>query len=397
MDRRAFLSTSLAPVLSGLAAPSSDEFRDQFPILTDLVYLNMASMGPLPLFSSEGMRRGMEFQERLTREREYIGEVQNGVRARFAELVGADEDEIALTYATKAGEQVAIDGALHRLREGANIVTNDLHFSGSLHNLVGLRRQGVDVRIVRAEAWRVSPERMIEAIDDNTALVCVSLVSNVNGHVEDVEPIARRVHQAGGILYADIIQAAGAVPVNLHALDVDLAACNGYKHLLGVHGAGFLFVRRSLQGSGIPDRMFPGHVAHGYPPWLPAEAEEPYTFNPPTDARRYEAGHVNYIGYCACYEGIARLSAIGTAEVLKHAVRLKRRLAAGLPADRFECITPDLEASGIATFRLTDPAAVRGRLEASEVVVTLSGDRMRVSPGYFNTEADVDRLLEVVV
>ncbi|MBO6574141.1 MAG: aminotransferase class V-fold PLP-dependent enzyme [Rhodothermales bacterium] len=398
MDRRAFLASSLAPALAGLAAGRSADFRAQFPMLEHTVWLNMASMGPLARFASAGMDVGVAFQQEGPGDgrSDYLRAVQEGVRGRFAELVGAREPEIGLVYCTKAGEQIAIDGVMDRLRAGDNVVTNDLHFMGSLNNLLGLRHSGVDVRIVRALDWRVSAERMVQAMDARTALVCVSLVSNINGHIEDVRVLADAVHERGGLLYADIIQAAGAMPLNLRELGVDVAACNGYKHLLGVYGAGFLFVRQEVQGEALPDRMYPGRARHGYAPWGP-ELEEAYSWSASSTARRYEAGHPNYIGYCAAYESLERLLAIGPERVRDHAVALNRRLIRALPRARFECISPDPDAIGIVTFRLSEPDQVRERLASSGVVVTLSGDRMRVSPGYFSTEADIDRLTEALI
>lgn len=74
-------------------------------------------------------------------------------RAGLARLIGAQAREIAFVECTKQGEQIVLDG-LPALRDGGNVVTDDLHFAGSLHNLVGLRRTGVDVRIVRSKNWR---------------------------------------------------------------------------------------------------------------------------------------------------------------------------------------------------------------------------------------------------
>ncbi|MCH8873294.1 aminotransferase class V-fold PLP-dependent enzyme, partial [candidate division KSB1 bacterium] len=169
------------------------------------------------------MRRYIEFQ-RLGNKNgrlEYVREVQAQIRTLFADLIGAETSEIGLVHCTKAGEQIVLD-ALPGIEQGENIVTNDLHFSGSLHNLIGLQKAGRDVRIVRARDWQVSLEDMQAAIDDRTALVTVSLVSNINGHIEDLSALSEVAYAHGALVFADIIQAVGIVPMNVQQLGIDV-------------------------------------------------------------------------------------------------------------------------------------------------------------------------------
>ncbi|NIQ57849.1 MAG: aminotransferase class V-fold PLP-dependent enzyme, partial [Gammaproteobacteria bacterium] len=100
----------------------------------------------------------------------------------------ADASEVALVHCTKEGEQIVLD-SLVSLLGGGSLVTNDLHFAGSLHNLLGLRDAGMDVRIVRSRGFEVDLEQMADQIDDRTALVSVTLVSNVNGRVEPMKEL----------------------------------------------------------------------------------------------------------------------------------------------------------------------------------------------------------------
>jgi selenocysteine lyase/cysteine desulfurase len=376
-----------------------DPFRSLFPRAQREVFLNAAGGTPLGTFADRGLRRYMDFQRLGPGEGrdDYVGEMRSEIRGLFGGLIGAQPSEIAWVHCTKAGEQVVIDG-LETLRRGGNIVTNDMHFTGSLHNLVGLRRSGRDVRIVMGEDWDVSLEAMDAAIDTNTALVTVSLVSNINGRVEPLRELAEIAHARGALVFADIIQAAGIVPMDVRELGVDFAACNGYKWLYGVHGAGFLYVREDLQGTALPDRLFPGHVTHNYPPWV--EQMDPdagaFMYDPRTDASRYEPGHVSYLGYCAVYEGLKFISQIGVEAALRHSVRLNQRLQAQLDPDAYACITPNVPESAIITFVAREPTGLEGRLRAGNVVVGLSGNRIRVSPAVFNDEADVDALAEAL-
>ena len=273
-----------------------------------------------------------------------------------------------------------------------------MHFGGCLHNLEGLRRSGVDVRIVKGRDWDVPFDAMAAAIDRNTALVTVTLLSNVTGRIEPMRELAEWAHARGALVYADIIQAAGIVPLDLRAIGVDFAAANGYKWLYGVHGAGFLYVRADLQGAALPDRLFPGFARPNYPPWVdrPDPEHGDLTFAPRSDASRYEPGHVSYLSYCGVYEGLRFLHRVGVDAALAHSVRLNQRLLSQIDPDRYRRLTPDVERSPILSLAVPDPRRLEPRLRALSVVVTLGPNYVRVSPAVYNDDRDVDRLAEAL-
>ncbi len=231
MHRRRFLSCGLAgtigtcqlisrspstanETLSRCAIIETDRFRKMFDRADREVFLNAAGGTPLSTFALDGARRFEEFWRfgPADGRGKSFQQTQARTRSRFAELIGAETSEIGLVSCTKAGEQIVIDG-IPSIRRDGNIVTNDLHFTGSLHNLIGLKKSGVDVRIVKSSNWRTGLEEMKQAIDRNTSLVCISLVSNINGHIEPVKSLAENAHKCGAWLYADIIQATGIIPI----------------------------------------------------------------------------------------------------------------------------------------------------------------------------------------
>ena len=408
MNRREFLAAGTGTALGAAAltntANASDKgvaepLRSLFPRLDHEVYLNAASGTPLGKFAEDGLRRYEELW-RLGPAASSWSDVHgmlDGVREAFARMIGAKPDEIGFVHCTKEGEQIVLDG-LPKLAAGGNVVTNDMHFSGSLHNLVGLRKAGMDVRIVRAENWDVSTEAMAEAIDEKTALVSVTWVSNVNGRIEPLRELAELAHARGAYLYADIIQGAGVVPLNVRELGVDFAACSAYKWLYGPHGVGFLYVREELQGTALRDRMYPGNARHNYTPWVekPDAESEDYLYRARTNGRRYQPGHMSYLGYSALQESLTFLDSVGIERACRHSIRLARRLAERVDPDRYPCISPHTDRSPIITFTAPDPDRLWERLKAAKVVVTLAGNRLRVSPALYNDEGDVDALAEVL-
>jgi selenocysteine lyase/cysteine desulfurase len=411
MNRREFVATGIGSAVGmrsldlegeGGSPPQERGDRGLFPRLGDETFLNAAGGTPLGSFAEEGLGRYIEFVRMGPGggRSDYVERMRSEVRGSFATLIGAKPSEIGLVHCTKAGEQIVLD-SLEALRRGGNVVTNDMHFGGSLHNLVGLRKRGLDVRILPATDFDVSLDRMGDAMDERTALVAVSSVSNVNGRMEPMAELSRLAHDRGALVYADIIQAAGAVPMDVEELGIDFAACSVYKWLFGVHGVGFLYVREDLQGTALTDRLFPGHAVRNYAPWVedPDPVEEDYVFRPRADATRYQPGHVSYLGYCAAWEGLKFIHERGVESLHAHSVALVRRLVDELDSDRFRCITPDPGATPIVSFEVADPAAVLERLRAARVVVAVGGDnwnQIRVSPAIYNDEADIGRLVEAL-
>jgi selenocysteine lyase/cysteine desulfurase len=409
MERRTFLGTAAHATLGSYAGlprfvtgAQERAFQHLFPRAERETFLNAAGGTPLATFAEAGITRYLDYIRYGPGEGrgEYRERAWAEVRGLFAGLIGARESEIGLVESTKAGEQLLIEG-LPALRRGGNIVTNDLHFSGSLHNLDGLRRAGMDVRIVRASpAFEVSLERMADEIDDRTALVTVSLVSNVNGHIEPIAELARLAHDRGAVVFADVIQAAGAIPIDVHGMGIDVAACSSYKWLFGIHGAGFLFVADRLQGTVLPDRLFPGHVRRTYVPWSEGVgAADDFTYTPPSTAERYQPGHVNYLGYAAVYEGLRFLHDVGVPRVRAHSAALVARLLDQIDQEAYGVLTPQPDQTPILSLRPWSVEGLRELLASAQVTVSVGGDMdrlMRISPAIFNTPADIDRLAEVL-
>ncbi|MEM8933688.1 MAG: aminotransferase class V-fold PLP-dependent enzyme [Acidobacteriota bacterium] len=386
-----------------MSSPMGDEPRALFPWIEREIYLNAARGTPLSTFSAAAID---QYQELLRygygggRDDPFF-EMMDEIRGRFGALIGARASEIAMTQCTKGGEQIVLD-RLPKLRAGGNVVTNDFHYAGSLHNLLGLRQAGTDVRIVRAaEDWTLDPEAMIDAIDDDTALVAVTLVSNVNGRIEPMHDLVAAAHAKGALVYADIIQAAGIMPFDVRELGIDFAACSGYKWMFGVRGTAFFYVRDEHQGKALVDRVFPGSSEPLYDPWTAGATPEGsgvdgFSYRAPTDARRYQPGHISYIGFCALYEGIRFIHRIGVEAMLRHSVTLNRRLLDQVDLERYPCISPDVDRSPIVTFLGSDQAGLKQRLKRAGVAVTLHGPRIRVSPAIYNTPEDMDRLAAVL-
>ena len=408
IDRRAFL-TAGATVASTLvqssttaAATTSGEFeaiRAEFPRAAEQVYLDAAANTPLPKYTAEGMRKYMDFHMYGPAQGRgaYADEALRQVKPLFAKLINAKPSEIGFVMCTKAGEAAIVNG-LNIQGSGGNLVTNDLHYAGSIHDYIGRRKAGMDVRIVKHRDWHIDMADMERAVDRKTKLISITLVSNVNGHVENAKALSDLAHAHGAYLYADIIQAAGSVPVDVKALGIDFAACSNYKWLQGARGAGFLYVREELQGTAVKNLIFPGYVEFNYSPWVASAAsKDDFPYKGQKDASRYEPGNVSYVAYAGQYEALKRILALGVDNIYAHSRPLCDRLTKELPSLGYRLITPKDAKSSLVVVQAKNLRTSMAKLKAANIQVTSAGEnRIRISPAVYNNMEDVDKVLQAL-
>lgn len=364
--------------------------------------LNAGRWHPMSKGAREAANRYQEYKERGIWDRgpKANGGSQAKTKALFAKLIGASEDEIAFVQSTTAGENLVVQSlGLDRATSG-NIVTDGLHFEGSLYLYSALRKRGMDVRLVRPREWRVDVKDIERAINRDTRLVAVSLVSYINGFEHDVRAICDIAHRHGALVYVDIIQAAGAVPIDIKALDADFCATASYKWLMGDFGLGFLYVKKELLGTRVARpvysyRQLTTFENHMFPHDRPnAEIVSYETAN--TAAGYYEQGTLaNGVSEVLSYS-LQYIQDLGVANIHKYSQGLIAELRREMPKLGFPCITPESGRGPLVAFALSDPAATVEKLQRANIDVTVSGHRMRVSPSVYNTAADLDRLFRVL-
>lgn len=386
-----------------LAAPPAGFTRDDqvdFPIPEGTTYLNNASWHPM---STQAMAAIQEYLERRVHR---ITEMPSGgqtvkdeVKARFAALINARPSEISFIQSTMMGENLVVSG-LGLPASGGNVVTDALHFDGSMYLYGSLKARGLDVRTVRPREWRIDLADMEKAIDKKTKLVALSLVSYYNGFQHDLKAVCDLAHAHGAHVYADIIQAAGAVPIDVRASGVDFAACSSFKWLMGDFGLGFLYVREDLLDRVIQRTQY-GYeqtddvVAH----LLPADppSSEPYTWTVMTDAgAHFQVGTMSYTALAALKQSLQHIQEVGVANIQAHRQPLIERLQREMPRLGFEPLTPAGTTGPIVSFAMKDAGRVAARLAKAKITVGDSVNRLRVSPSVFNDQGDVDRLLEAL-
>jgi selenocysteine lyase/cysteine desulfurase len=409
--RRDFLASGMAAfssaaALSGSASPSgSNAWRDDFPIVRNRVYFNSASEHPVSIHSARAMKKYIDYLTGDLTRAEWVDTPRDvaayrdarlrEIKPMFAKLINAKPSEIALIKSTQAGENLVVNG-MDIQASGGNVVTHDLHYESCLYSYKMRQKAGLDVRIVKHRDWQIDMRDLERVVDRRTKLIATTLVSNVNGLLQDVKAMSDLAHAHGAYLFADIIQGAGAIPIDVKALGIDMASCSTYKWLMGLRGFGYLYVREDLQGTVVKPKEFAGGVRFNYPPWAanPEPGAPELGFTPRKGAGAYEVGNVSNVGSFCQYESLQYIERLGIENIRGHARPLTNRLQKELPAMGYPCITPRGNESPIVTFLVNDARATAEKLKKANIELTLRfGNQMRIAVSVFNNDADVDRLL----
>ncbi len=374
--------------------------RGDFAIPAGQTWLNSAFIHPIPIAAAHAVRCYLEtrtFREPRLRSGDSLAAE---VKAEFAALVNARPSEISLVQSTSVAENLVVSGLGLPAGDGS-VVTDALHFDGSLVLYGELAKRGVDLTIVRLRDWRIDLADFERAVRGDTRLVAISLVSWYNGFQHDLKAVCDIAHAKGAHVYADVIQAAGNTPIDVRATGVDFLACSTFKWLMGDFGIGFLYVREDLLdrvvrrtqiGYGEADEV----MLHYLPSDPPGDA--PVTWTLRGDAGgHFEVGTYAQAAVNALSVSLPWLRRLGPEKIQAHRRPLLERLHEEMPRRGFTSITPRETPSPLIAFTL--PGAEQRfaeRLGAAKVSVSLYGDRIRISPSIFNDMRDIEALLDAL-
>jgi cysteine desulfurase/selenocysteine lyase len=367
--------------------------RDLFPVTRRFAYLNHASVAALPQPVVEAMtgyltERGMKGGEALA---DWDDDVDR-IRCLVARFLGAHADEIVFTNSISHGLNIVAAGL--DWEPGDNLICAETEFTANVYPWTNLRRRGVEVRFAPARDNRILVRDVAALVDRRTRLVAISFVEFGTGYRNDLDALAHLCYERGIHLCVDGIQGLGALRFSVAQTPVDLLAGHAAKWMLGPIGAGFLYVRRELLPRLEPVMAGWRAVVH---------RDDYYRYDSPLreGGERFEPGSLNAVGLVGLEAAIGLLLSVGLAQIEARILALTDQLIEGLQARGCLITTPIVhrrERSGIVCFRHPglNPEALADRLRAAGVIISLRGDVIRVSPHFYNTEDDLQRLLETL-
>jgi selenocysteine lyase/cysteine desulfurase len=385
------------------------EFAGDFPILRKLDFFNHAGVAPISGPAAAAVARYAE----QAADTAYVGHGWyrqiNAVKRRAADLIGAaGPHEIAFIPNTSTGLAMVAKGL--SIRPGDRVIITDVEYPANRYPWEDLVRRGVELHEVRQRPdGRVDVEEVCDAVNDRTRVVAISHVQYASGFRIDLRPIADMVHRAGGYLCVDAIQSCGVLPVDVEAMGIDFLSADGHKWMLGPEGCGFFYCRAERCGVLHPNVV-------GWMNMVDAGNYGDYRFEFQPDARRFEPGTWNVpgiMGLGASLELLLGVGISGPGGVWARVEALTGQLHAGLEAKGYRVFSPrerEAERSGIVIF---DPPGgnggggasggprdaiprLLGGLEEQNMVIVAREGRLRVSPHFYNTAAQIERLLDAL-
>ena len=359
-----------------------DEIRRDFPVLERTVYLNSAAAGPIPrpvMDAAAGFYREM-MEEGDARWDEWLGR-REIIRRRIAEFINAEPDEIALTTNTSSGMNIIVDALEGR---GA-VISGELEFPVS--TITWLHR-GINVKLLEAVEGEIRVEDVQGAMNEQTAIICLSHVEYSNGFRSNLEELGRS--KGDHALVVNASQSAGAFELDVRRMQIDALCATGHKWMLSGYGSGFVYLSRRLL-----DETRARAIG-----WL--SVDDPFgdrhrEFHVrPDAAARSEMGCPHFAGIFALGAAVNYLSKIGTQRIERRVLALNHHLTERLNEEGWRVLSPlrdESSRSGETLVVAERPKRVVAHLARRDVIVTEKPQGIRVATHFFNNEADIERLI----
>jgi selenocysteine lyase/cysteine desulfurase len=377
--------------------PSVD-WRNEWYEFEGVTYLNLAGNSPIPKVAIKALQTAVEwkkFPQRIPDAAFF--EVPNRVRTAIAKLIGGKPEEIALTTGASTGMSAVAYGL--EWKAGDEVLTASGEFPLQYATWKPMEeREGIRVTAVKPSGTFHSTDDFIAALTPRTRLVSVSHVRFDNGAMIDAAKLAAACHAQGALLLLDVSQSCGAVPMDVTQMGADFLVCAGYKWLLGPFGTGFFWAKHEHIA-----KMRPGPFY-----WMAAEGVNNFADlatappRPANAAKRWDAAETaNYYNLAALQGGLELVLRAAAETVAEHNHRLIEQLFERLPKDRCVVASPlQRERRGpYGCFQARTAAKTRElylKLCGENVITSLREGKIRVSPYLYNTEQDIDRLVQVI-
>ena len=379
-----------------------DLVRKEIPVTSRRAYFDNAGTGPPTINVLNAIHEYLsDWRDYGENWEEWLPMIVDS-RRLFGKMIGANMEEVA-SVPNVSSALMALASSI-RYKPSGNIVISELNFPTNIYlwHLQKKHGRAKDVRLLRRDGNGIVPlDEWEKAIDDDTSIVSVDYVSWTNGCREKIREIAKIAHDHDAFVIADSFHGLGVFPINAKEDDVDALVCGMYKWMQGPHGAAFLYTRKDrlddldsayIGWHGVDDSVVRRLTRQEDLFGKPFDISDA---RPAQDATRFEGGSwgvVSIVGAKAALEYALRHDqqerhhwVLKVTEHLIEGLKKKgRRIFSPLQSDR---------RSGIVVFEDQDPHATFDKLKSLNITVASRVKAIRVSPHYYNTEEEIDKLL----
>ncbi|QYO66136.1 aminotransferase class V-fold PLP-dependent enzyme [Leptolyngbya sp. 7M] len=368
------------------------EIRKEFAALDQYTYLNSAAVSPIPKRSKDAVVSQLNDVGRYGSE-QYPAwvEMKNRARALLAGMMNVRPEQVAFMRNTSDGIASVACGLDWSATD--NIVSFEREFPSNYYAWKMVRdRFGAEIRFCPERDGRIDLEELVSLIDENTKIVALSSVQFDSGFRADLEFVGTAAREVGALFVVDIIQGLGQFGYDLPSQLVDVAAGASHKWLCAPEGCGFVYI--SDRARELIRPAFVGWISVENP-WDFTDREQRFRPN----ALAWESGTGTSSLFYGLEQSLMLLNNVGLPKIEAHLSKLSEHLCEGLGNLNYEIISSrrEGEASAIVCIkhRGNIPSSeIFEKLKAKKIIVSSRGDRLRISPHFYNTITDIDRLLE---
>ncbi len=370
-----------------------DGYRAEFPITSRFAFLNHAGVSPLSLRASQAIEAHVEQAQTLPLDLfiEQVAAVTAELKQRVATLIGAaGPDEIVEMPNVATGINTVAQTL--PLRAGDNVLVLDGDYPANIYPWLNLAPKGVLVKWVPQHAGGLDLDRLAARIDRRTRAVALSTAMFATGFRNDLAAVGALCREHDLFFVVDAIQTLGAFPLDVEACHIDFVACGSQKWLLSAPGSGFLYCRRER----LAELQAGAYVGAASTVDPLNYLDYNFTLQPTVD--RFLIGTPNFLGRVALHAMLGLLLEVGPARIAERVIDVTGVLIEDLQARGYRILSnlqPE-HRSGIVIVEVPDPQTAYNSLLAEDVVTAVRGAGLRVAPHFYNTDADVLRVGEVL-
>ena len=372
--------------------------ENEFSDLRDVVFLNISSVA-IPPKCVQNAYYGFTKDYISNYGEGVVGrawEIVGAARKDVAQLIGADASEIAFVKNTSEGIGIIANG--YPFRCGDNIIVVDQEHSSSLFAWIGLQSKGIELKIVPSHRGDIEIDDIFALVNARTKAVCISAVQFTTGFYVDLYKLGDYCEQHKILLIVDGIQAVGRLHIDVKRMKISYLACGGNKGLLATLGAGFVFCDRQLIEHIVPPYASYQSIVNRVQP--PAITQNFAELEWHQDARRLEAGNLNYAGIAAIQAGASLINKLGINEIQRHILELDEYLVASLKELPLDLQVPIQKSNHSGIVCVYYPPEIESQvvsiLKQHKIYATMRGGYMRFGINFYNTLEHMDVVIKAL-